>query len=439
MSTDTAPFEVPLPTSDAASGAQRVFRSAYSLILNTALTAALGVAFWVVAARLYSTEDVGRDSALISAMMALSAICGLNLQNVLLRFLPTWRRRPGRAVLSAYGLGALTSLLGASAFVLVIPKVSGEFHVLSERPEFAVLYATATAAWTIFFMQDAVLTALRRAAWVPAENASYGVLKLSALFMMVAVGSDHGVFIAWVAPMILLLLPVNYLIFRRLLPRHAALPQTLGLPPRKERWSLLRFAAQDSAGFALNYAALWLTPLLVVALLGSDANAYFFIPFTIVVTFDLLFLNVTAALVVEGAHDEPAIPYLVRAAVRRFVPLLVLGVLVLVLAAPFILAAFSPDYAREGTDVLRLMALGSLFRAVMALFVAIQRLRRRGRAIIVIQSTFSTLLIGLIILLADSLGIEGVGLAWLIGAGMGALLATPLVVRFLREGEPRHG
>jgi O-antigen/teichoic acid export membrane protein len=436
VSTEIPPVETPLATSDAASAAQRVFRGAYSLILNTALTAALGLAFWVVAARLYSPADVGRDSALISAMMALSAICGLNLQNVLLRFLPTWRRRPGRALLSAYALAALATTLGASVFILLMPKVSGEFGVLAERPEFAALYGAATAAWTVFFMQDAVLTALRRAAWVPVENAGYGVLKLAALFGMVAVGAKNGVFIAWVVPMMLLLVPVNYLIFRRLLPGHAAQRRTVAAaPPLMDRRSL-RFVSLDSAGFALNYAALWLAPLLVIALLGSDANAYFYIPFTIVVTFDLLFLNVAASLVVEGAHDETAIPYLVRSAVRRFAPLLLLGVLVLVLGAPLILAAFSPEYAREGSDVLRLMALGSLFRGIMVLFIAIQRLRRLGGAILLIQSTFCGLLLGLMVLLADPLGINGVGLAWLIATGMGALLATPTVVRFLREGEP---
>src|SRR4051794_9784235 len=51
-----------------------MFVTAFSLMTNTVLTNGLGVLFWVVAARLYRPSAVGRDSALVSLMMALSTI-----------------------------------------------------------------------------------------------------------------------------------------------------------------------------------------------------------------------------------------------------------------------------------------------------------------------------------------------------------------------------
>ena len=45
-----------------------MYRTAYSLMANTVLTSLLGLVFWLVAARLYSSNAVGRDSALVSAM-----------------------------------------------------------------------------------------------------------------------------------------------------------------------------------------------------------------------------------------------------------------------------------------------------------------------------------------------------------------------------------
>ena len=65
-----------------------LLRSAYSLMLNVGLNAVLGFGFWVAAARLFPSTVVGRDSALISAMITLSTICQLNLGPVMLRFLP---------------------------------------------------------------------------------------------------------------------------------------------------------------------------------------------------------------------------------------------------------------------------------------------------------------------------------------------------------------
>ena len=166
--------------------------------------------------------------------------------------------------------------------------------------------------------------------------------------------------------------------------------------------------------------------------MGSTANAHFFIPFTIVVTFDLLFLNVAASLVAEGARDEKGLPDLVRSIVRRFLPPLLLGVVVLVAGAPLILAPFGADYAREGTDLLRLMALASVFRAAMALFVAVARLRRRGGAILAVQTVFSALLIGLVILLVDPFGINGIALAWLLATTVVAIGVMPSLVGVLQ-------
>src|SRR4051794_23577618 len=54
------------------SSERRLGRSANALALNTAVTGGLGVAFWVVAARLLPTETVGRDGALINLAMTIA-------------------------------------------------------------------------------------------------------------------------------------------------------------------------------------------------------------------------------------------------------------------------------------------------------------------------------------------------------------------------------
>jgi O-antigen/teichoic acid export membrane protein len=416
------------------SGSHHMIRSAQSLMLNTVLGAALGLVFWFAAARLYASDQVGRDSALITSMISLCAFCTLNLQNLLLRFLPS-RPHPARAVLGAYGIAALATTAGAVALVVIMPAVSDEFEMFSARPAVAVIYVAGAVAWTLFALQDAALTALRKAAWVPVKNTTYYALKLVALLPLAAIGATHGVLVAWLVPVIAMLLPVNLLMFRRVIAPHArdwASGDERATGETITRRAFLRFAAQDSAGGLLNLAALTLLPLLVVALLGSAANAYFFIPFTIVVTFDLLFLNVAASLVAEGARDEAALPVLVRSIVRRFFPPLLVGVGVLLVAAPLILAPFGAEYARQGTGVLRLMALASVFRATLALFVALSRLQRRGGAILAAQLTFSVLLVSLIFVLADRRGLEGVALAWLCATAVVAIAVLPGLVRYVR-------
>ena len=59
--------------------ARSLIRSADSLLVSTGASAVLGAVFWVAAARLFSADEVGRDAALIAAMVELSTICQLNL------------------------------------------------------------------------------------------------------------------------------------------------------------------------------------------------------------------------------------------------------------------------------------------------------------------------------------------------------------------------
>ena len=73
-----------------------LFRNAYALILNEGLSAASGLLYWLVAARLYATDIVGRNAAAISTMAFLSAMAQLSLGGALMRFLPVAGKRSAK-------------------------------------------------------------------------------------------------------------------------------------------------------------------------------------------------------------------------------------------------------------------------------------------------------------------------------------------------------
>jgi O-antigen/teichoic acid export membrane protein len=413
-----------------------LLESAYSLMLNTVVTSLVGAGFWVVAARLYSTTEVGRDSALIATMITLSSICQLNMHNGLIRFLPGAAARTGRVALGAYALSGLAAVLITAGFVVVMPHLSKQFEFMADDWPLALLYVAATLLWGVFTLQDSALTALRQAKWVPVENLVFGLLKLGALPLLLILGVEHGVFTAWFIPMALLLVPMNWFIFRRAIPRHterAPAPGSTETEPSQSRNRLVTFMAQDYLASVLIQISLTLLPIVVVALLGSRANAYFYMPFMIVYSFDSLFLNVTASLTVEGALDQVRIGELTRKTIRHFGGLLVVGVVILVVAAPLLLLPFGGDYASNGASVLRLLAVGSLFRATLFVYSAVCRLQGRGGRILVAEGAMCVLLMGLIFLLGKQLGLTGIALSWMASAAIVAIAVAPRLVRTLRS------
>jgi O-antigen/teichoic acid export membrane protein len=418
----------------ATDSSRSMLRTAYSLMLNTAVNAALGVGFWIVAARLYRAEIVGRDGALISAMAAISALCGMNMNNNIIRFLPSQRVRVGRMVLSAYGVSAAAVALGAVVFVIVVPAISTQFSVFSNRPGFAGFYALSVVAWTIFGLQDVVLTSVRRAGWVPIENAAYGAAKLALLPIFSHLGAADGILLAWIVPMLFLLVPVNGMLFARWLPVHAREPaQAVSVFRAGRRDQLIKFVAQDTVATAVGMASRTLLPSLAVVVVGSRSAAHFYVPFTIISTLDLLFTNVTTSLVAEGARGEVAIHRLARMTLSRFMPLLVLATAALILLAPWVLVLFGTQYAHGGATVLRVMAAASCFRAVMMVGIAVARLQRQGIGSLLIQGGSAALLLGFVAALAPWLDLNGVGLAWLASSVCGGLATLPYVLRSTRH------
>jgi O-antigen/teichoic acid export membrane protein len=226
------------------------------------------------------------------------------------------------------------------------------------------------------------------------------------------------------------LLPTTYLLFRRVMPRHSEWIRPPGsLLDRLDRPRLLSFVAQDFGGTVLFNASTTVLPLLVVAILGSAANAFFYIPFAIVIAFDMVFNSAGISLVVEGAFAEERIRRLVHTIIRRFSLILLPGTLLLVVAAPLILAPFGEQYVQESTSVLRILAWASLFRALIVLYSAIARLHGHGVQILRVQAALMVTLLGAAAAFAGPFGVEGVALAWLLCHALVGLAILPSLRR----------
>ena len=424
---------VPRTDEPPSQASRHLLRGAYSLVANTAVTSVLGMGFWVAAARLYSSVDVGRDTVLISVMIELSTVCQLNLGNGIVRFLPDFGGRSARALGTVYGLVGVVALVVGTAFVLVAPRVSHELAYLGDDTTLAVGFVAALVLWGLFALQDAALMATRRAPWIPIENGLFGVLKLAALPALLVAGAVNGVFLAWALPMALLLAPVNLLVFRRAIPGHVAGEVRESSIARIGPRRVLRFLAQDYLASVFTQATLTVLPLLVIAILGARESAYFAMPFTIVMAFDSFAYGACTSLVVEATLEQESLRALTKVFARRVLALLMPAAALLALAAPLVMLPFGHVYAQHGTGVLRLLLCASLFRAVIALFSAVARAQGRGLRLALVELALLVLVLGPAVLLARSHGIEGVAAAWLGANAIICLAVVPLLTRFLRE------
>ncbi len=408
-----------------------IARTSLSLAASTGVTAVVGMGFWAVAARTYPTEVVGRDSALITTVMALSAIAQLNLNNSITRFLPRIGIGVGRRILQAYALAGGLSLLTGIALVLLAPLASDELGVLSDNGWLATGVVLGLVGWSVFTLQDDVLAALDKAPWVPVANLVFAVAKLVAVVLLVSTPlSGHAVFVAWFAPTVLLIPAVNLLIAMRAVPQHVA--RRTGPEPVFGR-QVRRFLLQDFVGGTALQVAAAATPLLVVALVGASESAYFFIAFTAITTSDLFFLAMTASLTTEAARAPDRVAELTSKTVKRLVVLQVPIVAVELAFAPLILLVFGSEFSDNSATVFRLLACASIFRTVQLLFAAVARLRGDGGRLLVSQVLSAVVLIASLLVFGLLHGLEGIAVGWLVGNAVVALVLLPYVVSFCRQ------
>jgi O-antigen/teichoic acid export membrane protein len=358
-------------------------------------------------------------------MMFLAGLASLNLPNFLVRFLPGAGRRSGPMVAAAYALTALVAALAAIVFLAGIEAWAPRLAFLHESRGMQAWFVVATVGWCIFTIQDGALTALGRAVWVPAENAVFSIVKLVLVAALAASLPLYGVFVSWTASMVAVVVVVNAVMFGRLIRREprTATPAGATAGPRAEGFG--RYWAADYTGALAWLASINLLPVVVTAAAGATANAYFALAWAVAFPLYAVAANIGTSLTLHGSTDRDAMPQLIRKAIRQGLWMLVPAVLVLIVVAPYALSLFGPEYREHGTTLLRLLAIGALPNMVLALAVAVARVERRLRGVVVALVAQAALSLGLVTPLIHSMGVVGAGVAWL---GSQCIVAAALLV-----------
>ena len=265
---------------------------------------------------------------------------------------------------------------------------------------------------------------LRRTPWVPVENGAYAVAKIVVLVVVAAALPTAGIVTSWIVPSIVLVLLVSLVLAVRWVPAHVG--REAGRAPRMGRRRLLSFVAADSVGAMFALAASTLLPVIVVAQAGATQGAYFAIAWTIVMALTLVPVNMAASMTVETVHAGADLATETRRLCIHVARLLLPLVVVLEIAAPWILRIFGPEYAANATDTLRVAMLGLLPFAANAIFLASARIRGQGRRILLVQAAVAVLTLGGSLLLLRSDGIFGVAIAWPLAQTLVAAVVVPL-------------
>jgi O-antigen/teichoic acid export membrane protein len=386
--------------------------NAASLVSTTAVTSALGFAFWWSAARLFHTEEVGLASAAISAMSLLGTICTLGLGTLLIGELP---RQPSRvfsltsaALLLVLGVGTLVGIF----FALATPLLSSDLSDLRDSTGIVLFFGLGIGLTAVTMVLDQALIGVLRGGLQLQRNTWFAVAKLVVLLMaglLLRHKNWFVVYAAWVIGSIYSLLSLGiYILRRKRAWSREDLPQ----------WTLLRKLGPSALQhYALNMILQvpdLTLPLLVTVIISASANAGFYVA-AMLANFVFVVSNaLTTALYATTATESSALGN--RSRLTLGVALLVCCAanVVLFIGARPLLLVFGHTYARDATWSLRLLGMAAFPLVIKSHYTALCRIQQRIVPALLPLAASAVLEIVVAAIGAHLDGLVGLSLGWLL-------------------------
>ena len=207
----------------------------------------------------------------------------------------------------------------------------------------------------------------------------------------------------------------------------------------QELRSVASFAAGNYAGALLLLAPGNLFTIMVLGVRGPEEAAYFYIAWTIGMFLSALGAALATSLFAEGSHNPEGLrDHAIKATAGGALPATI-AALAVIASADFILRAFGSDYASNGATLLRLLALASLPYLLVNVYISIARVEKYIAAILLVAGTMASVALAAGYPLLKTMGLDGIGLAWIAGQLAALAVAAALLAgRRLRTAGDRN-
>jgi exosortase/archaeosortase family protein len=383
-----------------------LYRNSIYLMLSTAIMSFLGFIFWMIAARLYTTENIGLATAIISVMGLIVGLSVLGLNVGLIRYLPTSKDK-NKKINTCFTLVGLMTIIVGSIYLLCIGKFSPALIFIQENILFAFTFLFFMFFASINSLMDSIFTALRNTKYILVKNSIFSILKIAGLSIFVSLGA-FGIFTSWMISLIIGLMVVGVVLVKKY-DYHPRFSFNDSIIKRMGPYSFGNYVAGFIGGLPLI-----ILPLLILNRLGAETTAYYYMAMMIATLLFVIPQATSQSLFAEGSYDEKDLGKQVRKAIKIISMLLIPGIILIVLFGDLILGLFGAEYAVEGFRFLQLLAVSGIAVAGYRIFEGVLKVRKKIKILIFIGIINAILIIGLSSLLMSE-GLMGVVSAWIGG------------------------
>jgi len=399
-----------------------LYRNSIYLMLSTGVMAVFGFFFWMINARLYSAEQVGIGTTLISIMALISSFSLLGLGNSLIKYLPTSDKK-NEKINTSFMLVGLTSIFISIFFLVFLKTFSPRLLFVRESILFSLLFILFIVFSSLNIISENVFIAYRSSKFVLIKNTISSIVKLILPIFLVALGA-YGIFmsigiataVAFLVSLIFLILRFNYSP-KPIIDRIVVKIMT--------KFSLGNYIA----GFIGGLPAMVL-PILIINSIGARFSAYFYIDMMIASLLYIIPAATSQSLFAEGSYSERELKVHLNKAIKIISLLLTPAILVTFLFGKYILLVFGKEYSSEGVIFLQILAISGIFLSINYIGNSIFYIKHRIKLMILVNFIGASIILSLSIMLIHQ-NLLGIGVGWILGQGISSVIYLLFIKKLL--------
>ena len=381
-----------------------LYKNAIYLYLCPVATGLLGLVFWSIVTHSIPAAEIGINVALLNAMAFVSTLSLLGLNYYLIKFTPEEKGNPSHLLSSVLLVTICASIIATSIFLLInsySQYINGTYSYL-----LIILLGTITTVWIIY---HGIFVSRRKTQYLLLQDVLTSVAKVLLIILSVRVVLPFSIIISWTLALFIGV-AFSFLITG---PKIGFNKFTPTLESLRKIWTNRNYCISNYITNTLLAASPMLLPLLVIATLGAEQNAYFYIGWT---TGSLIFsipIGASTSLFAEGVNTKEGLKLNIPKAAKLIICLLIPSILIVYLLGDKILLLFGKIYSNETYDLLKILVVSAIPYSFTLIHTTVLRTTKRVKEL----AALWVITVGLIFLtsyiLMPKVGIEGVGYSFL--------------------------
>lgn len=398
-----------------------LYQNAYYLMTGAAIDSIFGFVFFVIAARLYPDDAVGLGMAIIAALGLLTLLSELGLGIGLVRFLPGAGRKANDMLNTCITLSGMASIVIALIFLAGLGLWSPELVPVRQDPVFFTSF--------VFFAVVKALQPIVSYAFLAKRNTKFILFRsvirnslnvtLVAFFAFLFNRAFGIVASCFLGTAITLMISLGLF-----LPKVQAGYHPFPSIKREVLKKLWRYSTGNYIGQLLLQMTNFILPLMVINVLGAKMNAYFYATWLIVTVLFVIPSSLFNSMFAEASNDEKSLRINTMKSLKLMLLLAVPMILFIIIIADWLLLLFGQNYSDNGATLLRFAVLSIIPWGINYLYISIARARKNVASVIKVAGASTVTSLGLSYILALKMSLVGVGIGYLAGQSIVAIVVA---------------